>query len=145
PYTTAVFTIAAGSHTITFQGLDTAGGDNTAFVDTVQVTQAPPPATGLLDSGFEAPPVGAGPFSSFPYDPTGTPWSYSGSAGVAGNGSGFTVGNPNAPEGTQIGFLQMTGSFSQVVAGLAAGSYQLTFDAAQRGNWQASHQDFQVL
>ena len=36
-YITAAFTVAAGSHTITFQGLDTAGGDNTAFVDDVSV------------------------------------------------------------------------------------------------------------
>ena len=32
-YSTAAFTVTAGSHTIAFQGLDTAGGDNTAFVD----------------------------------------------------------------------------------------------------------------
>ena len=31
------FTVAAGAHTITFQGVDTAGGDNTAFVDDVSV------------------------------------------------------------------------------------------------------------
>ena len=36
---TATFTVAAGSHTITFQGLDSAGGDNTAFIDNVQLTQ----------------------------------------------------------------------------------------------------------
>ena len=36
---TAAFTVAAGSHTITFQGLDSAGGDNTAFIDNVQLTQ----------------------------------------------------------------------------------------------------------
>ena len=29
----------AGSHTITFQGLDSAGGDNTAFVDAIKLTQ----------------------------------------------------------------------------------------------------------
>ena len=34
-YTTSVFTVTAGSHTITFQGLDTAGGDNTAFIDSI--------------------------------------------------------------------------------------------------------------
>ena len=32
-YSTAAFTVTAGSHTITFKGLDSAGGDNTAFVD----------------------------------------------------------------------------------------------------------------
>ena len=36
-YVTAAFTVAAGPHTITFQGLDTAGGDNTTFIDDVSV------------------------------------------------------------------------------------------------------------
>src|SRR3984893_12874468 len=36
-YTTAPFRVPSGSHTITFQGLDTAGGDNTAFIDDVHV------------------------------------------------------------------------------------------------------------
>jgi hypothetical protein len=89
--------------------------------------------------------VGTGSFGSFQTDPAGTPWTFSGSAGVAGNGSGFTAGNPNAPEGTQVGFLQGTGSFSQTVAGLAAGTYQLSFQAAQRGNFNQGGQDFQVL
>ena len=34
-YSTSAFTVTAGSHTIAFQSLDTAGGDNTAFVDQV--------------------------------------------------------------------------------------------------------------
>jgi hypothetical protein len=38
-FTTAAFAVGAGSHTITFQGLDSAGGDNTAFVDDVRLTQ----------------------------------------------------------------------------------------------------------
>jgi hypothetical protein len=42
-----------------------------------------------------------------------------------------------------VAFLQQTGSISQSVT-LAAGTYQLTFDAAQRGNYQASTQTFQV-
>src|SRR5262249_51473289 len=44
--TTTPFTVSAGPHTITFQGLDTAGGDNTAFVDNVQVAAAPAGSTG---------------------------------------------------------------------------------------------------
>ncbi len=136
---TATFTVSAGSHTITFQGLDSAGGDNTAFIDNVRLTQVL--AASLSDAGFESPVVGSG----FQYRPVGTPWTFAGNAGVAGNGSGFTAANPNAPEGTQVGFLQGTGSFSQTVAGIAAGTYQLTFSAAQRANFQASRQDFRVL
>src|SRR5262249_5196062 len=72
------------------------------------------------------------------------PWLYSGLAGVSGNGSAITAGNPNAPEGGQVAFLQQTGRIDQFVS-LAAGTYQLSFQAAQRGNSQASRQDFRVL
>jgi hypothetical protein len=146
-----VFTVVAGSHTISFQGLDSAGGDNTAFVDAVALTQPqtqpppPPPApVALGDSGFEAPALGSGTFGDFQYAPAGTPWTFAGNAGISGNGSGFTAGNPNAPEGTQVAFLQTTGSFSQSL-NLAAGTYRLGFAAAQRGNIQASAQTFRVL
>ena len=37
-FTTAAFTVGAGARTITFQGLDSAGGDNTAFIDDVRLT-----------------------------------------------------------------------------------------------------------
>src|SRR5262249_60702435 len=80
---------------------------------------------------------------TFQYAPAGTPGSYSASAGVAANGSGFTASNPGAPEGTQVGFLQGGGAFSQAVT-LAAGSYQLTFQAARRGNG-GGNEDFAVM
>src|SRR5439155_1342257 len=48
------------------------------------------------------------------------------------------------PDGTQVAFLQWTGSVSQSV-NFAAGTYTLSFAAAQRGNYQASSQTFQVL
>src|SRR5262249_52304806 len=84
----------------------------------------PSAAAGVLqEAGFESPAVGSGSLGAFQYDPAGSPWAYTGQAGVAGDGSGFTAGNPNAPEGTQVGFLQGTGAFSQTVAGLAAGTY----------------------
>ena len=38
-FTTTVFNVTAGLHTIVFQGLDSAGGDNTAFIDDVALTQ----------------------------------------------------------------------------------------------------------
>ena len=128
------------AHTIKFQGLDSAGGDNTAFVDQTAIVQASSSAIG--DAGFEQVVVGAG---QFQYRPTGSPWTFAGSAGISGNNSGFTSGNPAAPEGAQVAFLQTTGAFSQSVSGWAAGSYTLSFKAAQRGNHQASRQDFNVL
>ena len=137
-YSTAAFTVGGGTLTITFQGLDSAGGDNTAFLDQVDVATASTPAVG--DPGFEQVVVGAG---RFQYDPTGSPWAFSGAAGISGNNSGFTSGNPPAPQGVQVAFLQETGSFTQSVTGWAAGTYVLTFDAAQRENFQASPAELQ--
>jgi hypothetical protein len=118
-YTTTAFNVTAGSHTITFEGLDSTGV-NTSLVDDIRVA-----AAGLApgDAGFELPAV-----ATYQYAPTGTPWSYSsGNAGVAANGSGFTSANPPAPEGVQVAFLQDGGSFNQSVAGWAAGSYTISF------------------
>ena len=138
---TAPFSVKAGSHTITFQGLDHATGDNTAFIDTVSVTQVTLDTVG--DAGFEQPNVGpAGTFGSFAYNPTGTPWTFVSNSGIAANGSGFTSGNPAAPEGGQVAFLQEQGSFSQTVNGWAASTYQISFQAAQRAG---NNQDFRVL
>ncbi len=142
PYTTDAFTVTAGTHAITFVGLNPNGGDNTAFVDQVQLNTAATVTTGLQQTGFETPSVGTG-SSAYQYDPSGSAWTFTSSAGVAGNNSGFTSGNPSAPEGTQVAFLQSTGSFSQT-ATLDAGTYTLNFEAAQRGNWQSSSQTFQV-
>ncbi len=107
-----------------------------------EVAAEPASTISIGDPGFEQVVVGSG---QFQYRPTGSPWAFSGNSGVSGNNSGFTAGNPPAPEGVQVAFLQTTGSFSQSVADWAAGSYVLSFEAAQRGNYQASRQDFNVL
>jgi hypothetical protein len=135
--TTSGFAVTAGSHVVTIQGTDVNGGDNTALIDQVAITQL---TTGLTDLGFEQLPLGAG---GYTYDPEGSAWSFAGTAGVAGNGSAFTSSNPAAPEGSQVAFLQQTGSVSQSMT-FAAGTYALSFRAAQRGNGGGS-QTFQVL
>ncbi len=139
-YSTAAFTVSGGPVTITFQGLDSAGGDNTAFLDGLAVTQVGLPSIG--DAGFEHVVVGAG---TFQYDPTGSAWAFSGTSGISGNDSGFTSGNSPAPQGVQVAFLQQTGTITQAVTGWAAGSYVITFDAAQRANYQNARQNFNVL
>jgi hypothetical protein len=151
-YTTAVFTVTAGSHTITFQGLDSAGGDNTAFIDQIVASPvaAGPPL--IPDHDFDQLSVGTG---GYVYDPTGSAWTFSpqngnSGSGISANNSAFTSLNPPAPQGNQVAFLRGTGSFSQSVAGWSAGSYQLSFQAAQRAresdsNYQLAQQDFEVL
>ena len=39
-YSTSSFTVAAGSHTIAFRGRNSRGGDNTAFLDDIQLRLA---------------------------------------------------------------------------------------------------------
>jgi len=141
-YATLPFTATAGSHTLAFVGLDTAGGDNTAFIDAVRVAALIP------NSGFEAPALGGG----YQYTPSGAGWVFGANpsaSGITGNGNPFTNGNPNAPEGSQVAFLQAAGSFQQSIGPLRAGTtYAIIFAAAQRGNCCAgngSAQDFQVL
>jgi hypothetical protein len=51
---------------------------------------------------------------------------------------------PQRPQGNQVAFLQGSGSFSQAI-NLAAGTYSISFLAAQRGNGNASSQTFAVL
>jgi hypothetical protein len=82
----------------------------------------------VQDSVFTDPNVGNGVFVR---NPPATPWTYTGSAGVSGNHSGFTGNNPNAPDGDQVAFLQQQSSMSQVI-NFAAGSYALSVLAAQR-------------
>jgi hypothetical protein len=143
-FTTAPFTVSAGSHVVKFLGLDTAGGDNTAFLDSIAITlatgTAPPPP--VPDSGFEAEAVGTG---QFQYDPSGSVWTYAGYSGVTGNNSGFTSGNPTAPEGSKVAFIQRDGSISQSVSGWPAGAHSLSFYAAQRGNYNGQGEDFAIL
>jgi len=131
------FTVAAGLHTILFQGTNRNNGDATVLIDQVVIQ---PTAARVNDTGFELPALNAG---TFRYNPTGTPWTYSGLSGVAANNSGFTAGNPPAPQGSQVAFLQRDGSFSQI-GGFAAGTYAISFFAARRGNL-LGNQGIQVL
>jgi hypothetical protein len=80
---------------------------------------------------------------TYQYNPIGASWVFVGGSGLSANGSGFTSGNPGAPEGAQVAFLQTTGSFSQAF-NWSAGSCTITFAAAKRGN-NGGANDFQVL
>ena len=82
------------------------------------------------NSGFETPSVG---FGKFQYTPSGASWTFTGGAGIAANGSGFTSANPGAPEGGQVAFIQGASRFSQNLSGFAPDTlYTLRFQAAQR-------------
>jgi hypothetical protein len=80
--------------------------------------------------------------TSYQYNPGGAPWTFAGNSGITGNASGFTGSNPNAPEGSQVAFVQTTGSMSQPMP-FASSFYKLVFSAAQR-NFGSAWQTFNV-
>jgi hypothetical protein len=135
-YTASFTATALTSHIISFVGTDTNGGDNTVFIDNVNLTLVTPlPPQVVVNAGFETPSVG-----TYQYSPTGAGWTFStqsggNGAGICANGSAFNSSNPNAPQGIQVAFLQGLGSISQTFTGLVAkSSYQVSFYAAQRNN-----------
>ncbi len=137
-YTTPSFTVASsGNHTITLVGVGS-GADFTAFIDDVRLAAASTPAA-FSNGGFEAPNLAG----SYQYLPSGATWVFTGGAGITGNGNAFTSGNGPAPEGSQAAFLQGTGMVAQTV-NLAAGAYTVSFQAAQRGNFQSGTQIVRV-
>src|SRR5207302_1249229 len=97
---------------------------NAALVDAVKLN-----TTLVTNGGFETPTLSNG---TYVFNPTGATWTFTGTTGIARNGSAFTNNNPNAPEGKQVGIVQMTGSISQPRT-LTAGTYNLNLRAAQRG------------
>ena len=136
-YYTTTFAVTAGEHQILFQGMDPNKDDSTAFIDQVTLT-----ANGIDDPSFERPSLALG--TSKP-NPTGTPWTYTGTTGVASNGSGITSGNPNAPAGSQVAYIQGTGYMTQTVNLVPGCGYNLSFYAAQCVNGQAGNQQIEVL
>lgn len=123
--------ISSGSHSIQLRGLNPNGGDNTAFVDLFSSTRVKEQSI----SGFESPVVTAG--SGFQYTPSGGPWTFTAGGGLSRNNTGFTNGNPPAPQGNQVLFLQGGGSASIPVTISHTGFYRFRFKAALRANHPA--------
>lgn len=106
---------------------------------------ATPQAAVLSNTGFETPGV-----STYQYNPSGGAWTFAASSGANGSGitantSAFTSGNPNAPEGAQVAFLQGASTISQPFSGLTPGlSYRISFSAAQRVGYVHGGQTWSV-
>ncbi len=98
------------------------------------------------DGNFTAPAQTKAAPNDYTYNPTGSPWYFGGNAGVSGNGSGFTAGNPKVSTGSQVAFLQSNngGSVIDQYFDLSQGAYSISFQAAQRQDAQSSFQAFEV-
>ncbi len=125
-------TVSGPGQTLTLSGSNTYGGATNVLAGTLYLGN-----TFLVpDYSFETPSVG-----TYQYNPTGSSWTFNGSSGLAANGSAFN--NANAPDGTQVAFIQTTGSISQSIDFPADGTYVLNFESAFR-NAQNGVNDFEV-
>ena len=114
------------------------GGDNTAFIDEVAIA---PMADSISDGSFEVPALAA---KTFQYAPNGSPWQFSGAGRGEQQRQRLHLRQSHCPRRHQVAFLQGTGSMSQSVY-LDAGTYSLSFLAAQRAGSQTHYQELQVL
>ncbi len=132
------FTDESVSNNTTYYYVVSALNDGSESVNSLEASATPqlPLISGIIANfGFEQPVI-----STYQYNPSGAGWTFTPLSGTSGsgitaNGSAFNAGNPNAPQGGQVAFLQGTSIISQTLAGLIAGAiYQITFSAAQRNN-----------
>ena len=93
------------------------------------IIPAPPsfPLDAINDPGFEEVQLGG---AQYQPDPTGSPWSFFGSAGIAANLSAYTSYNPPAPEGSQVAYLEQAGRVQPI--GRRLGRRQLPVDLRSR-------------
>jgi alpha-L-rhamnosidase len=150
PYTTVAANVAATNYTDT----TTANGVTYYYVvsarnaagESGNSAEASATPQFVFNYGFETPSVG-----SFQYNPSGAGWTFTAQsgnngAGLTPNGTLFNSSNPNAPEGTQVAFLQSISTISQAISGFVPGAtYAVTFSAAQRaGQFQQSRQTWDL-
>ena len=138
-YDTSNFTVPAGVHTIKFLGMSPPAGESTAL------HRPGDPRDGgklLQQRQFRGPGLGRRrPTRSSPAVPAG---SSRATAGLSTNNSGFTTGSANAPDGNQVAFIKNNASISQSVY-FDAGTYNISFLATQRFNYQTENQQIEVL
>src|SRR5207247_11223969 len=75
-FSTNKFTLDPGTCTVTLQGLNPSGGDNTMLIDSVMLNGCPV----RTNNSFENPIV-----NNYQFSPAGDEWSFVGTAGIAAN------------------------------------------------------------
>lgn len=103
----------------------------TSIPVTIDASQITIPRVSIKNPSFAAPPQTTALFYTVNPKGPNVAWKFTGSAGISANGSIYTKNNP-APVGTQVGFIQNTGSFSQSVSFAPRTAYAVSFMVAQR-------------
>lgn len=140
PYSWTQSGIGQGTHTASVTVTDNGGA--TASASQGFSVAASGGTNTIANAGFETPNLGGG----YVYNVTGGAWSFVGGTGITGNNNAFTSGNPAAPEGLQVAFIQLAypSTISQTL-NLSTGTFTISFQAAQRGNGNSGTQTVQVL
>ncbi len=122
-------TNAQGRATLTLNYIPPSGEANSCVQNWNAIGTWPETPTSLTvaNFSFETP---TQPAAGFAYTPSGGSWTFD-TAGVAGNGSPWYV--PNAPQGSQAGFVQRAGYIEQSFTFPAAGLYTISFASVGRG------------
>jgi hypothetical protein len=134
-YTLYLPFLAAGTHTVKFQG--NAPGTITsraAFVDAIRVVQLPVLAV-VSNGNFELPVAMIEAGTVVTNEPAGLGWTFSGLAGIGriqSNGSVTRSMPRTVPEGIAAAMLPLAGSIRQQVTFPTSGVYRLSFSAAAR-------------
>ena len=134
-FTTEPFVLPAGSYTLTFEGVNPNGGNNTALVDSVALN-----GTTVANGSFETPAI-----TGYQFNPPVAPGILPALLALRTMEALYMSGNHNAPDGTQAGLIKNNGVITQTLT-VSAGTYTLSFKAAQRaGTRQAFNSTFQQI
>lgn len=103
---------------------------------TAPVVQPPPPPVTTTpttpDYSFESLAI-----ATYQYRPSLPFFTFAGDCGIAANYSAFTTGNPVAPDGTHVAFVQRQGAITLSVP-LSAGTYTLSAMVANRAKYSGT-------
>ena len=125
-----VTTVTTGNNiNLAFTG-QTSTGDNTMFLDNVEVLSGGIPlgVNPIANPGFETGTL-VGTYQYNPPAASGVAWTFNAQSGIQANSSAFTP--PNTGSGSRAAFLQLSGAVNQPF-NLPAGTYTVRFAAANR-------------
>ena len=126
-FKSSAITLDGGNYLLKFQG-KVNGPDSSIMLDSISLNSN-------IINNFEVPIT-----NTYIYDFPDSSWKYVG-AGIQRNGSAWSV--PNAPEGSQTGFIQNLGFISKNIF-LPKGNYIISFYAAQRISVNTSPQILEI-
>jgi hypothetical protein len=125
--------VKLGTGTLSLAGGSSAANERTTIeAGKLKLEPATSGSVAIPNSGFETPAYNP---QGWSYEPVGTGWAVSPSAGTASNNTPW-VGT--SPEGVQVAYLQNNATMSTGVVASADGHYRLSFLAANRPGYPAT-------